>query len=435
MRPSNKLFKGERVLENEVGDRKKWLPKKAVIIIGIIVIIGLIIGLNIYRSGQETGLKVKSQEIKETRLVETVLATGKVSAPNKEVIYSEVNASVKKIHVKLGQEIKAGQVLMELDIPDAETKVMQAQSALDDAQARLIKAQAGGKSIELIEAEASFERARRNYQQAQEKMLRNESLFAQGAISKEQLESFQTELSNCASEYRRAEAILKSNQMGSGSSLQALQSAVAAARASLGLAQREASQSKLAATMDGRILSLNVENGDMVNPHAALITIGDLNSLQATADIAEADVAKIKLGQKVTVSSSALAETNYSGKVQEIGLEAHTKTRNQGETTAVPVIISIQKNSLLRPGYNVDLKITTAIIAKAVVVPFEAIIEKGGHSCVYLIRDHKAKLQRIETGISDNSSIQIKSGVKKGDQVIVNPPQELKDGSEVRSND
>lgn len=419
-------------MENEVGAGKKWFNKKFFIIIGVILIIGLIVGLNVYRSGQKAGIKVKSQEVKETKLVETVLASGKVSAPDKEVIYSEVSASVKKIHVKLGQEVKAGQVLMELDIPDADTKVMQAQSALNDAEARLIKAQAGGKSMELIEAEASFSRAKSNYQQAQEKVRRNESLFAQGAISKEQLESFQAELTNSESEYRRAEAVLKSNQTGSGSSVKALESAVAAARSSLDLARRQADQSKLAATMDGRVLSIDVQNGDMVMPNSTLITIGNLNSLQAKADITEADASKIKLGQKVTISSGALSDVNYSGKVQEIGLEARTKTKNQGETTAVPVIISIQKNSQLRPGYNVDLKITTAIITKAVVVPFDAIIEKGGHSCVYLIRDDKAKLQRIQTGISDNSSIQVKTGVKKGDKVIVNPPQELKDGSEVR---
>lgn len=173
-------------------------------------------------------------------------------------------------------------------------------------------------------------------------------------------------------------------------------------------------------------------NGDMMTPNSALLSIGNLNSLQVIADIAEADAAKLKLDQKVAISSNALPELNYRGKVQEIGLEAQTKTKNQGETTAIPVIVSIQKNSLLRPGYNVDLKITTAINEKALVVPFDAIIEKSGHSCVYLIRGDKVQLAKIEIGISDNSSIQVKSGVKKGDKVVINPPQELKDGSEVQ---
>lgn len=418
-------------MENEVGGAKKRFTKKFWIITGVILLIGLIIGLNIYRSGQKAGIEVKSSTVRETKMVETVLASGKVNAAEKEIVYSQVSASVKKIHVKLGQEVKAGQLLMELDIPDAESRVMQAKSSLDEAEARLIKAQAGGKSIDLIEAESSFERARSDYLLAKEKLRRNESLFQSGAISKEQMESIQAEYTNRESEYKRAEALLKANQGGAGASLKALESAVASARSSLALVERQAGQSKLTAAMNGRVLSLAVQNGDMVTPNSALLSIGNLNSLQVTADIAEADAAKLKPDQKVAVSSNALPDVNYRGQVQEIGLEAQTKTRNQGETTAIPVIISIQKNSMLRPGYNVDLKITTAINEKALVVPFDAIIEKSGHSCVYLISGDQAKLQRVQTGISDNSSIQIKSGLKKGDKVIINPPQELKDGSEV----
>lgn len=396
------------------------------------MLIGLIVGLNIYRSGQKTGIAVQSQEVREAKMVETVLASGKVNASEKEVIYSEVSASVKKIHVKLGQEVKVGQILMELDIPDAESRLMQARSSLDEAQARLIKAQAGGKSIDLIEAETSFERAKSEYLVAREKLRRNESLFQSGAVSKEQMESVQAEFTNRESEYRRAEAVLKANQGGAGASIKALESAVAAARSSVALAERQADQSRLVAKMDGRILSLAVQNGDMVTPNSALVSIGNLNSLRVNADIAEADAAKLKAGQKAVISSNALPDLDYPGKVQEIGLEAQTKTKNQGETTAIPVIISIQKNSLLRPGYNVDLKITTAVNQKALVVPFDAIIEKRGHSCVYLIRGGKVHLQKVQTGISDNSSIQLNSGVKKGDKVVINPPQDLKDGSEVQ---
>ena len=419
-------------MENEVVGAKKRFTKKFWIIAGVLLLISLMIGLNIYRSGQKAGIEVKSSEVREARMVETVLASGKVNAAEKEVIYSEASASVKKIHVKLGQEVKIGQLLMELDIPEAESRVMQAKSSLDEAEARFIKAQAGGKSIDLIEAEASFERAKSDYLLAREKLRRNESLFQSGAIAKAEFESIQAEYTNRESEYRRAEALLKANQGGASSALEALESSVAAARSSLALAERQASQSRLVAAMNGRVLSLAVQNGDMLTPNSALLSIGNLNSLQVSADIAEADAAKLKLDQKVAISSNAIPDLNYYGKVQEIGMEALTKAKNQGETTAIPVIVSIQKNSLLRPGYNVDLKITTAINAKALIVPFDAIIEKGGHSCVYLIRGGKAQLQKVQTGISDNSSIQIKSGVKKGDKVVINPPQELKDGSEVQ---
>lgn len=418
-------------MESEVVEGKKRFSKKFLIIAGIILLIGAIIGLNIYRSGQKAGIQVKSSTVKESRMVETVLASGKVTADEKEVIYSEVSGSVKKIHVKLGQQVKTRQLLMELDIPDAESKLMQAQTALDEAESRLLKSQAGGRSLDLIEAQTAFARAQSDFEQAKEKLRRNETLFAQGAISKADFELIQADYTKSEADYKQAEARLKAAQAGAGSSLQALQSAVAAARSNLELARRQADQRQLKASMNGRVLSMSVQNGDMVSPNTALASIGNLDSLQVSADIAEADASKLKVGQKVSISSNALMDVNYRGEVREIGLEAQTRTKNQGETTAIPVIISIQKNSLLRPGYNVDLKITTAINQKAVVVPFDAIIEKRGHSCVYLVEDGKAKLQQVQTGISNNSSIQIKSGVTKGDKVIINPPQELKDGSEV----
>lgn len=418
-------------MESEVVEKKKRFGKKFWIIAGVILLIGLIVGLNIYRSSQKTGVQIKSDTVKQTKMVETVLASGKVSADQKEVIYSEANASVKKINVKLGQQVKAGQVLMELDIPDAESKVAQAQSSLDEAESRLIKSQAAGKSIDLIQAEKGFTDAQSDYGLAKEKMRRNESLFQQGAIAKEEFEKVQAEYQKAEAAFQQAQAVLKSNQQGAGASIKALESSVAAARSSLALAQRQASQCKLTAGMNGRVLSLSVTAGDLVSPNTALLSIGNLDTLEINADIAEADAAKLKNGQKVSISSNALPDLNYRGQVREIGMEAQTKTKNQGETTAIPVIISIEKNSLLRPGYNVDLKITTAIKQDALVIPYDAIIEKSGHSCVYLIKDGKARLQRVETGISDNSSIQIKSGVKKGDKVVINPSQDLKDGSEV----
>ncbi len=417
-----------------MGGTKKWLNKKFLIIAGVLLLVGLIVGLNVYRSGQKAGLEVKTSTVGESKMIETVLASGKVNTAQKEVLYSQVSGTVKKVHVKMGQSVKAGQLLMELDIPDAGPKVLQAQSSLADAEAKLIKARATGKSMDLIEAEATFNRAKSDYNLAREKLRRNQSLFEQGAVSKEQMETVQAEYDNRAADYQRAEATFKANQAGGSAALRSLESAFAAAQASFDLAQQQAAQKGLCSTIPGRIMSISVQNGDMINPNAALITIGNLNALRVKADIAESDAAKLKIGQKVRISSNAIPDLEYPGQVEEIGLEALTKTKNQGETTAIPVIISVQKkNSLLRPGFNVDLKITTAQIQKAVVVPFDAIIEKQGHSCVYVVLEGKAKLQRVQTGISDNRSIQVKSGLKKGDKLVLNPPKELKDGSEVRS--
>ena len=120
-------------MENETLATKKGFNKKIWIIAGVVLLIGLMVGLNIYRSGQKTGIEVKASQVRQTKMVETVLASGKVTTAEKEVLYSQVSGSVKKINVKLGQEVKAGQVLIELDIPDAESRVLQAQASLAEA--------------------------------------------------------------------------------------------------------------------------------------------------------------------------------------------------------------------------------------------------------------------------------------------------------------
>jgi HlyD family secretion protein len=113
-------------------------------------------------------------------------------------------------------------------------------------------------------------------------------------------------------------------------------------------------------------------------------------------------------------------------------LEALVKQKTQGESSSIPVIVALPPNTDLRPGYNVEMRITTRVNAHAVVMPFEALVEKQGQTLVYVIRDGKACQQKIETGMSDYSCIEIRSGLKKGDKVVLNPPPGLKNGSEVK---
>lgn len=100
----------------------------------------------------------------------------------------------------------------------------------------------------------------------------------------------------------------------------------------------------------------------------------------------------------------------------------------------MPVTIGVIGNAeLLRPGYNVDLNITTARRKAALVVPYEAIVEDGNESAVFVVKDGVARKRQVRTGISDEMRVEILDGVSSGDRVILNPPEKLEDGSLVRS--
>lgn len=409
--------------------KDRIFTKKTLIIAGIVLVVGVVAGLNIYRYSKTDAITVKTSAVTEKKLVETVLSSGKVITENKEIIYSQVVGTVKHVRVALGESVKPGQVLMELDVPDAEQRLMQARSTLASAQANLAKAQAGNRSIDVIDAETAYAQAKSDYEKARDTYNHNSLLYTQGAVSKDELEASRRDMSTRQAVAAKAEASMITARQSAASSLTALQASVNSARASLAVIERLSSQKGLAAGISGKVLSIQADDGDMVATNSPLITIGDIDKLEVKADISEADAAKLRLGQKTTITSTALPDETYTGRIKEIGLEAVAKTKNQTETTAIPVIISINRGSMLRPGFNVDLEIVTAREAHAVVAPYDAVIEKGGKPCVYVVKSGKAELRHVKTGLTDNLNIQIKQGLKKGDKVIINPPRNLKNGS------
>jgi HlyD family secretion protein len=207
--------------------------KKLFVIIGVIVLITAIIALNVLRGKEKTGIEVQTATVEEKKMVETVLASGKVYAPEREVIYSQVSGWVKATRVKLGESVKAGQVLLELEIPDAEYKLMQAQATFSDSQAALARATAGGESLDIIEAESAFMKAEDDYRLYQEKYTRNKALFEAGAISREQWETSQADYHQKQIEYQRTRAALEASRNSSQAKLASLQATVDSAREAL----------------------------------------------------------------------------------------------------------------------------------------------------------------------------------------------------------
>lgn len=420
-------------MENEIVQEKKPFPLRKTIIISLVVLVLIsIVGLNVYRAKNKDVVKVQTAEVKAKALVENVLASGKVSALEKDSIYSRVTGSISMVNVKMGQEVKAGQVLMELDIPDAGQKVMQARSTLAAARAALLKAPGDGRSSDLVEAQTLYDKAESEYTLAEEKLKRNQALFDAGAISLSEMETVKSSYASAKSDYQRTKTNLSGARNGSSASLESLQASVDSAQEALKVAETDAQQQSLKAAMAGRVLSIPVEKGDRVVPSTLLISIGELSTLKIKADIAEGDAGKMRIGQPVKITAAALPDQTFTGKVSEVGLEAVSKTKSQGESTSVPVVVNVKGGGNLLPGYNVDLRIRTAQDKHALVVPFEALVEKNGKTCVYVIRDGKAHQQVIKTGISDSTHIQVLKGLRKGEKVVINPSSSLKDGSVVK---
>lgn len=413
-------------------NRKRIFTRRNLIIGGVLLLAVLVVGLNIYRVTNRDVVKVRTAEVTEQKMVQTVLASGRVVAVDKSVIYSQVTGTVKKIHVRPGQEVQSGQLLMELDIPDGEQRLAQARAAVARAEADLARAKAGEKSLELIDAEAAYAEAEAAFRLAGDKLKRNQILYQEGAISLETLQEIESQYTAAETRFRKAAAVLEAVQASTSASLHGLQAALDSARASLALLESQLGQGGLRADRAGRVLSIGVREGDMIMPNTVLITIGNIDNLEIVAEINEADALYVKTGQEAVITSSAVPDERFSGEITGVGLEATNQIRQEAERADLPVTVSLPAGTPLRPGYNVDLEITTQVEEKALVIPYEALIEKDDEPCVFVVRDNVAHLQKVETGIYDNFVIQITEGVKKGDRVVLEPPEDLEEGSKVR---
>ncbi len=413
-------------------DKKRINLKKMLIISGIFILVLTLIIVNVYRITQKDVVTVSTARVSQKQLVEKVPAEGKVIAADKEVLLSDASGVVKAVPVRLGESVRAGQVLMEIYVPKVQENLAQAQANLSSAESSLIRARSGGKSAELTAAEHALQEAEKALELNEAAFKRAQILFEQGALSRVDLdkacsdyESGQAALEKARADYRR---LLDS----AGQDLQALQAAVDSARLHLESVQRQAAGQGLVCTRDGQVLSINVSTGDIVSEQTPVLTISNLSKIEIQGEVPETEASKIKVGQKVEISGNAFSDTKYQGKIAQVGLELISKTQGQDNDSYLPVIVDLDNPGVMLPGYSVDLDITTAE-EDALVVPVEALVEQDEGNSVWVVRNGLSSLTAVQTGISDGLTIQIKSGLQLDEQVVLSPPADLTDGKRIKA--
>ncbi|MEQ8174961.1 MAG: efflux RND transporter periplasmic adaptor subunit [Syntrophomonadaceae bacterium] len=422
-------------LESEVQanpEEKSRPVKKIFIISGAVLLVLVLIIVNIYRVTQKDVVKVDMAKVTQTQLVEKVPASGKIVAADKEVLFSEASGMVKAVHVRLGEAVKAGQVLIELSVPNAQEKLAQARADLARSEADLARARSGGKSSEVVAAEAALAQARSDYRSDEDAFKRAAVLYEQGAMSRVDYDKAQFDFENSQASLEKAESDLRRAQDEAPAKLRSYEAALESARLHLESMERLIEGQGLICPRDGQVLSISVSPGDMVNELSPILSISSMDKLLIEGSVPEAEASKIKPGQKVQISGNAFSDVKYQGRVKEVGLEVLEPEKAQADSSnSLPIIVEIENPGSLLPGYTIDMDITTAE-ENTLIVPVEALVEKDEGRSVWLVKNGTAQLVPVTTGISDGLTIQIKSGLELDNQVVLNPPADLSDGKKVR---
>jgi HlyD family secretion protein len=391
--------------------------KKKMVIISIVAFFILLIIFSNLRSRREKSIKVTLEKVKKQDLVSTISASGEVKPKKNVNISAQIPGRIIKIGVKEGQKVSAGDFLLKLDPSQYEANADRDRALISSYKAELIK------------AEAVFKKDESFYQ-------RQQQLFDEKLISKEQLEA--------------AKAQYEISKATHQSILYQIQQAEASLQSTLDNLSKTVYNSPI----DGIITSLRVEEGEvaiigtMNNPGTVLMTIADLSVMEVEIEVDETDVIGVKLGQKAEVRVDALPGQTIMGKVTEIGSSALQKVTTSQEAKDFKVVITLENPpQSLKPGLSASADISTAEKKDVLAVPISSLVlrEKEGkeknkneeqEEGVFIAENSRAKFYPVKKGIMGEMTIEITSGLKEGQEVIVGPYnalRQLKDGTLIKS--
>lgn len=417
--------------------KKKKSKKKLFIFGGIgIVIIALIIIA--FTSGNKAEIiSVQTEKVMKRNITQTVTATGKINPEFKVSINPEVTGEIIDLPVKEGDRVKKGQVLIRIKGDQYVAQKERLQANLESAKASLKMREA-----ELTKVELDYSRVK--------------ELHSKGLSSDAEFET------------------AKSNYLSTKASYEAAQANVDQSQASLKEIMDSISKTTILSPMDGVITKLNVELGERVfgagfSMGTDIMTVSDLNNIEAVVDVDENDVVLVSVGDTATIKVDAFKDKVFKGIVSEIGNSAATTgLGTQEEVVNFEVKIKlIDPDDNLRPGMSCNADIQTETVNNILSVPIQSVTtrtdvpegktsgkEEGSEfvkvendkkdnslnnkpkEVVFIVKNGKAKMLPVETGLSDDNYIAVKKGLSENDDVVSGSygaiSRELKDGSQVR---
>ena len=431
--------------------------KKIIIGALIVVVAGALVAANVYFK-REKGVEVQVEKIKKHDLESIVSASGKIQAKTTVNISANSMGRVTKLAVEEGARVKAGQFLLEIDPRSLRTQVVRGEAGLSAQQTAV------------AQARVQLESARTQLKLSQDTLKRQQDLWKDQLTTKQDLERAENDvkLRERDVESRQASITMESTR-------------VRQTTADLDNAKYNLGQVSIDSPIDGIVTRRNIELGENVmigtmnNAGTVLLTIADMSIIEAELEVDETDIPNLVLGQTAKVTIDAIQDKSFTAKVTEIGnspIQAAASASSRA--TNFKVVVTIEGEiPEVRPGFTCTADITTATRKDVVAIPIQATTvrelvydDKGNvvkepaadkkkprpgpvaaaaelkpgqtkkeAEGVFVIKDGKAGFLPVKTGIAGEKFLEVVSGVKAGDEVIVGPfnsVRDLKDGDPVK---
>ena len=367
-----------------------------------------------------------------------VSASGEITAVRNADIGSSLMGRLVELRVKEGDQVKAGEVLAIIDPEQASSTSTAAAAAVE-----ALEAEGGAAASGVRVAQANLDAARARVEDTARTLTRLRTLRTDGLVSQMDLDSAQAAADAAQAQMASATAELRRAEQGVDVSGRR----AAQARADARRARDTLAQTRIASPIRGTVTRLDVEQGEMVvmgvqnQPGTILMRVSDLSAIDAEVKVAEADVLRLALDDRATVTLEALPGESFSGRVVEIGASALPQLGTQAAAREFRVLVRLDRGTeRLRPGLTADVEILVETRANALVAPLQSVIERavGAEASrlgVFVVDNGVVRFTPLaRTGIIGGLQIEV-DGVAEGATIVAGPFQtlrELRDGDRVQ---
>lgn len=367
-------------------------------------------------ASKETPQRVKVRQPNHFEHPLTINASGNVEAAETAYLSFQVPGQVRRILVEEGQAVRAGQVLAELDVRDYEYRLSAAASQAGAADANLQKANAGVRKQELAQAKVDLDRVEDEYK-------RLKALHERGSLAPNDYKKIEAaylaarERYSMAEEGARREDKLAAKEVFHG------------AQAQENIAKKALADTRLTAPFTGIIAKKDVENGMLVSSSRPVFVLLSLQPAKVRVGVPEAEIGKVRIGQKATILIPSLGSRNFEGRVETIGFAADPAARTFSVKISVP-----NPKLELRAGMVAESGIETGERVTAMTVPGQAIVRDAqGASTVFVFFPEKNRVyaRPVDTGSVFGREVEIIRGLSGNEKVVVGGQQLIHEGSPV----
>jgi HlyD family secretion protein len=332
-----------------------------------------------------------------------VVYTGSVAPFNEEDIYPRVTGRIVDMPVYPGDAVRPGQVLARLDSVELSSRLREAEAGLAAARATRVQME---KELAMTEAEATYARA---------VAARTERLFNTGAVSKQEYESDRTMAASAEAKREAARA-----------KLQAGDAMLAQSEAALRTAGIVRGYTEIVSSTSGSVVKRLVAPGVLVQPGMPILKVAQIDKVRLQANVGEKDLASIRIGSPVQVTTAAAAQPPLAATVTAV-----FPFVEQGPRTAVVEVLVDNAARRLLPGQYVTMQFSTGQRGQALIVPATGVVRMGGKATVWIVKDGRAEPRSVVTGLQSADRVEIVDGLSATDHLVARGQEGLYTGAKV----